>query len=51
LLIRNDYTLRQAVAKLVEIGGEAATTHSDLERAIGPGTAAVVPIAAQSDLD
>jgi L-seryl-tRNA(Ser) seleniumtransferase len=36
-----DYALRQAGAKLVEIGGEARTTHFDLEQAIGPATAAV----------
>ncbi len=36
-----DYALRQAGAKLVEIGNEAATTRSDLEQAITPRTAAV----------
>jgi uncharacterized pyridoxal phosphate-dependent enzyme len=36
-----DYALRQAGARLVEIGQEAATTRSDLEQAITPHTAAV----------
>jgi len=36
-----DYALRQAGAKLVEIGNEAATTRSDLEQALTPRTAAV----------
>src|SRR5262249_37299435 len=36
-----DFALRQTGAKLVEIGGEAGTTPSDLEQAIGSRTAAV----------
>jgi L-seryl-tRNA(Ser) seleniumtransferase len=36
-----DFALRQAGAKLVEIGGETGTTRADLEQAIGPATAAV----------
>src|SRR5258706_11139705 len=36
-----DFALRQAGAKLVEIGSAAATTRSDLEQALTPRTAAV----------
>ena len=36
-----DYALRQAGAKLVEIGSDAGTTRSDLEQALTPRTAAV----------
>src|SRR5205823_349677 len=36
-----DYALRQAGAKLVEIGNAARTTRSDLEQAMTPRTAAV----------
>jgi L-seryl-tRNA(Ser) seleniumtransferase len=36
-----DFALRQAGAKLVEIGSEAGTTRADLEQAITPRTAAV----------
>ncbi len=36
-----DYALRQAGARLVEIGGEAATTRSALEQALTPRTGAV----------